>query len=81
MIKKYQMVKAIGTRIEIYYSKMLKFMRMMTAEYAMMKIMMIDLNQEITQNVVMKMVMNNTFKKLLISKNNLLVKNNKFKLI
>ena len=81
MIKKYQMVKAIGTRIEIYYSKMLKFMRMMTAEYAMMKIMMIDLNQEITQNVVMKMEMNNTFKKLLISKNNLLVKNNKFKLI
>jgi len=48
MIKKYQMVKAIGTRIEIYYSKMLKFMRMMTAESVMMKIMMIDLNQEIT---------------------------------
>jgi len=87
------MVKAIGTRIEIYCNKILKLMRMTTAESVMMIIMMIDLNQEIlmvdmkldlNQEILMvdmKLEMNNTFKKLNFLKNNFLDKKHKFKLM
>lgn len=62
-------------------------MKMMTAESVMMIIMKIDLNQETQMEDMklemedMKLEMINTFKKLNISKNNLLIKNNKFKLM